>query len=481
MTMPRRQLLGALGLLGLGLALGWGAAVWRGAAWPLASPGSVAPMAGPASAGAASAGMAAADTPADAAIAPGAAASAKRQVLYWYDPMVPTQRFDKPGKSPFMDMQLVPRYAEAGEGAATATLAASSGTVSAPNTAPNTAPAASTGPTLAVSAQARQALGLRLATVERQPVGAAVEAAATVQLNEREISIVQARTAGFVERVYARAPGDVVVAGAPLVDLLNPDWLGAQQEYLAIKATGETGLARAARQRLQLLGMAPALLDRIDQSGQPVALQTVTAPAGGVITELAVRAGMTVAPGMTLARINGLGTVWLEAALPEALAGVLAASIAPGQTVQARFPALPGQVLTGRVTAILPEANRDTRTLRLRIELPNPGQRLRAGLFAQVSLQGTRRDALVVPAEGVIRTGRRALVYVAEPGGRFRPVEVEIGEQFDDRIVIRSGLVAGQQIVASGQFLIDSEASLQGVLARAAPAAATPSSPGATR
>ena len=450
MTMLKRQLLGALGLLGLGLALGWGAAAWRSAATPVA--GVVA-------------------TPAAAAALPASAASADRKVLYWYDPMVPTQRFDKPGKSPFMDMQLVPRYAEAGEGAAAPALDAASGI----------AGVANTGSTLAISAQARQALGLRLATVALEPVGAAIEAVGTVQLNEREISIVQARTAGFVERVYGRAPGDVVAAGAPLVDLLNPDWLGAQQEYLAVKATGEPALARAARQRLQLLGMSPALVNRVDQSGQPVALQTVVAPAGGVITELAVRAGMTVAPGMTLARINGLGTVWLEAALPEALAGVAAASIAPGQRVQARLPALPGQVLTGRVTAILPEANRETRTLRLRIELPNPGQRLRAGMFAQVSLQAARRDALVVPAEGVIRTGRRALVYLAEPGGRFRPVEIEIGEQIDDRIVIRSGLVAGQQIVASGQFLIDSEASLQGVLARAAPAAAPSSSPGATR
>ena len=453
MTMLKRQLFGALGLLGLGLALGWGAAAWRSAATPV-----VGVVASPA---------AAAALPASAA----STASADRKVLYWYDPMVPTQRFDKPGKSPFMDMQLVPRYAEAGEGAAAPALDAASGM----------AGVASTGPTLAISAQARQALGLRLATVALEPVGAVIEAVGTVQLNEREISIVQARTAGFVERVYGRAPGDVVAAGAPLVDLLNPDWLGAQQEYLAVKATGEPALARAARQRLQLLGMAPALVDRIDQSGQPVALQTVVAPAGGVITELAVRAGMTVAPGMTLARINGLGTVWLEAALPEALAGAAAASIAPGQRVQARLPALPDQVLTGRVTAILPEANRETRTLRLRIELPNPGQRLRAGMFAQVSLQAARRDALVVPAEGVIRTGRRALVYLAEPGGRFRPVEVEIGEQIDDRIVIRSGLVAGQQIVASGQFLIDSEASLQGVLARAAPAAASSSSPGATR
>ena len=136
--------------------------------------------------------------------------------------------------------------------------------------------------------------------------------------------------------------------------------------------------------------------------------------------------------------------------------------------MQARFAALPGEVIHGKVAAVLPEANRDTRTLRLRIELPNPGRRLRAGMFAQVSLGGAQREMLVVPAEAVIRTGRRALVYVAEEAGRYRPVAVEIGEQVDDWIVIRSGLTAGQQVVASGQFLIDSEASLQGVLARGA-------------
>jgi len=121
---------------------------------------------------------------------------------------------------------------------------------------------------------------------------------------------------------------------------------------------------------------------------------------------------------------------------------------------------------------VLPEANRETRTLRLRIELPNPGQRLKAGMFAQVSLGGAQREMLVVPAEAVIRTGKRALVYVAEAAGRYRPVPVEIGEQVDEWVVIRSGLAAGQQVVASGQFLIDSEASLQGVMARTAVGAA---------
>jgi Cu(I)/Ag(I) efflux system membrane fusion protein len=400
--------------------------------------------------------------PSDAAMsgAPAATASApaaERKVLYWYDPMVPGQKFDKPGKSPFMDMQLVPRYADEGEPAAEG----------------------SSEPGLSVSTQAQQALGLRLATVTKQALGAAIEAVGTVQLNERDIAIVQARTAGFVERVYARAPGDVIAAGAPLVDVFNPEWQGAQQEYLAVRATGDAALAQAARQRLALLGMPAALVERMERTGQPVAVQTITAPSGGVISELMVRNGMTVGAGMTLARINGLGTVWLEAALPEAQA----AGVAPGQAVEARFPSLPGEVVKGKVAAILPETNRESRTLRLRIELPNPGQRLRAGLFAQVSLRGTAREALVLPAEAVIRTGKRALVYLSEQPGRFRPVEVEVGEQVGDQIVVRSGLTAGQQVVASGQFLLDSEASLQGVLARsaAAPASAPvapPSMPG---
>jgi len=415
MNAQPKRIVFALTLLAIGVALGWGGAWWRS--------------------GAQHTGAGTAAQPATAA----ASAPAERKVLYWYDPMVPTQKFDKPGKSPFMDMQLVARYADEGEVAAGDTAG------------------------LAVSTQAQQALGLRLAVVETRPIGAVVEAVGTVQLNERDISIVQSRTAGFVERVYALAPGDVVAAGAPLVDVLNPEWLGAQQEYLAVKATNDAALTQAARQRLLLLGMPADLVDRVERSGQAVAQQTITAPAGGVISELMVRAGMMVAPGMTLARINGLGTVWLEAALPEAQA----AAIQPGQAVEARFPALPGEVVKGRVAAILPEGNRESRTLRVRIELPNPRQRLKAGLFAQVSLRGPQRDALVVPAEAVIRTGKRTLVYLSEQPGRFRPVEVEIGEQVGDRIVIRSGLAAGQQVVASGQFLVDSEASLQGVLARA--------------
>jgi hypothetical protein len=171
-----------------------------------------------------------------AATAAASAGEADRKVLYWYDPMVPTQKFDQPGKSPFMDMQLVPRYAdEAQEGG------------------------------VSVSPQAQQSLGLRLATVEQRGIASSIEVLGTVQLSERDISIVQARASGFVERVYPLAPGDVVAAGAPLVELLLPEWEGAQREYLAVKALQDETLRQAARQRLRLLGMTDAVIAQVEQ------------------------------------------------------------------------------------------------------------------------------------------------------------------------------------------------------------------------
>lgn len=375
-----------------------------------------------------------------------AASAPERRVLYWYDPMVPTQRFDKPGKSPFMEMQLVPRYAdEAG---------------------------ADAGSAVAVSPQAVQSLGLRVATAEKRVLQAAVDAVGTVGLNERDVSIVQARANGFVERVHPRAPGDVIPAGAPLAEVLHSDWLAAQREYLAVRATGDAVLAQAARSRLTLLGMPAALIERVDASGQPQAVTTIVAPSGGLIAELMVRQGMTVAAGMTLARINGLGTVWVEAAVPEALG----AAVVTGQPAELRLVAFSGEVLRGKVAAVLPEASRDTRTLRVRVEVPNRGGRLRAGMFGQVRLLGAGQgtEVVTVPGEAVIRTGRRALVYVVDAPGRYRPVEVELGAEVDGRVAVLKGVEAGQQVVASGQFLIDSEASLQGLTARApAEAAAT--------
>lgn len=373
------------------------------------------------------------------------AAQNSPKMLYWYDPMMPTQHFDKPGKSPFMDMQLVAKYADAADAET------DNGT---------------TATSIRIDPETLQNLGVRSVKVQRGTLAAPINAVATVQLNDRQVAIVQARSGGFVEHVYARAPGDVIRRGAPLVDLLVPDWAGAQGEFLALLKTGDPRLAQAARERLQLLGMPVGLISRIEKTGQPQPVITISAPIGGLIQTLDVRAGMTVSSGATLAKINGLDSVWLEAAIPEAEA----ARIDVGKTLEASFAAYPDASFKGKVIAVLPETNADSRTLRVRVELPNRDGRLKPGMFAQVRLAaGGAEPALLIPSEAVLRTGLRNVVLLALDGGRFQPVEVKLGQEAGGKAVVLEGLSEGQNIVASGQFLIDSEANLKGVLARMNP------------
>ncbi len=361
--------------------------------------------------------------------------TADRSVLYWYDPMKPDQHFDKPGKSPFMDMDLLPMYGESS--------AADNGVRIDPRLLQNT--------------------GMRLATVEKGRLARRLEAVGALTFNERLVSVVQARTAGLVERVYALAPNDVIPAGVPLADLRVPDWYGAQAEYLALRQAGEAVLAAAARVRLLQLGMSDALVAQVEKTGVPKAVVTVTAPQSGVLLELGVREGMTVMPGQTLARINGIGSVWLDTEVPEAQA----AGLAVGLPVSATFTTWPGRVFTGRISALLPALERDTRTLRVRTEWPNPDGTLRPGLYARVSLlKAEGPDRLLIPSEAVIATGKRNVVIVAGEAGHFRPAEVTVGREGDGKSEVLAGLQQGEQIVVSGQFLIDSEASLKGVLAR---------------
>ncbi len=358
-----------------------------------------------------------------------------RRVLYWYDPMVPQQHFDKPGKSPFMDMALVPKYAD--------DTAGDSG--------------------VRIDPAVTQNLGVRLASVERVPLATRVDASGLIGFDERDIAVVQARTGGFVERVWPLAPGDVVRAGQPLAVLLVPEWAAAQHELLAIRSAGDPALLSAARDRLRLLGMPDELIRRVEQRGEPQPRFTVNLPRGGLLQSLDVRAGMTIASGQTLARVNGLSTVWLDVAVPEAYA----AWLHPGVRAEAQLAGFPGKMVTGRVSAILPALNEAARSLQVRVVLPNPGGRLRPGLSAQVRLvSDSQGSALAVPTEAVIRTGKRTLVMVAGENGRFAPVDVTPGPEVGNHTVIEAGLAEGQKIVASGQFLIDSEASLGGVVAR---------------
>ena len=354
---------------------------------------------------------------------------AGRKILYWYDPMVPGQRFDRPGKSPFMDMELVPRYADEAPGTAG----------------------------VRIDPAQLQSLGVRYATVRRTAFAEDLTAPGVLEFNGRDVAIVQARAAGFVQRVYGRAPGDVVTAGSPIADLLVPSWGGAQAEYLAVRRSGDATLEAAAHQRLRLLGMPEALIESVARSGRPRSVVTVTTPVSGAIQTLDVRAGMTVSMGQTLAQVSGLSTVWMTAAVPEAQAGL----VRPGASARVELAAFPGEAFSGRVSAVLPSAQAESRTLQARVELPNRGGRLRPGMYGTVHLDGPSRPGLVVPAEAVIRTGRRAIVMLAQDGGLTE---------------ILGGLQEGQRIVASGQFLIDSEANLAGLQARPLAPANTPQS-----
>lgn len=373
--------------------------------------------------------------------APAASGAPERKVLYWYDPMVPQQHFDQPGKSPFMDMELVPKYADEGGDAST----------------------------VKIDSSTTQNLGMRLATIERESYAETLDASGVLAFDEHDVAVVQARTAGFVERVVPLAPGDIVRAGAPLAWVRVPEWSGAQAEFLLLKKTGDAMLTEAARSRMRQLGMSEALIARVEKNGETQPVVAVHFPAGGVLRELDLRTGMTVAAGQTLARINGLGTVWLDAAVPETRAALARV----GQRVEARLPAFPGETLTGRVSDILPDTDLATRTLRVRIVLPNPKLRLRPGMTAEVRFASPETaPALWVPSAAVIRGGLRDRVMLAEDGGRFRPVDVVVGREAGERSEILGGLEAGQRVVASGQFLIDSEASLKGIAAgEAAPTA----------
>jgi len=361
---------------------------------------------------------------------PGQDGSGKK-ILYWYDPMVPQQHFDKPGKSPFMDMQLVPKHADeaGGEG------------------------------TVVIDPRVAQNLGVRTAAATTGSVERSIEAVGSVAWNERAVFVVQARSGGFVEKLYARAPLDPVAKGRPLIELLVPDWAAAQAEYLLLQRGGkDPGLAEAARNRLQLLGMSEEQIGLLEKTGRPQTRITLYAPINGVIAELGVREGMTVMSGAMLFRLVDLSSVWVNAEVPEAQVTWLR----PGTTVEARVPSFPGQVFRGRVSAILPEVNAATRTLRARVELANPGGKLKPGMFATLAFApGAGAKALLVPSEAVIRTGERSVVIVAESEGKFRPHEVELGVESGGKSEIRKGLSEGDKVVVSGQFLIDSEANLR--------------------
>lgn len=353
-----------------------------------------------------------------------------REVLYWYDPMVPDQHFDQPGKSPFMDMALVPRYAD--EVSATG---------------------------VRIDPAIRQNLGMRTAVVEVGTIARSVRVPGTLTWDLRAEEIVSTPVDAIVSRLNVRAPYQRVRAGTPLAVLLAPEWGTAIAEARSLAGAHSAygrELRDAARQRLRMVG-----LEGTTAVGNGSVV--LRSPRPGVVSELLVREGEAVLPGASLFRINGTETLWLEAALPQGTTD----GIGPGTPVEATVDAIPGRTFSGEVETLLPEVDAVTRARRARIVLRNEGDLLAPGMFAQVSLQPSTGPAVpLVPTEALITTGTETRVIVVGREGRFQPVRVSTGRSAGGRTEILEGLQGGERVVTSGQFLVDSEASLSGALDR---------------
>lgn len=353
-----------------------------------------------------------------------------RKVLYWYDPMKPKQRFDKPGKSPYMDMQLLPRYADD---------VAESG--------------------ISIAPGVRQNAGIRTVVVKRGQLTATLSVPGTIGWDLRQERIVSARVDSIVERLHVRAPFEPVRAGQPLATVLAPTWSTALAEAHALgqaRSAPARSLQSAAQERLRVLGL-PA---GASAGGGRI---TLMSPVTGVVSEIGVREGQSAPTGTLLFRVNGMRTVWLEAAIPQA--GI--AGVAAGTPIEATVDARPGETFHGRVEILLPQIDMGSRTQRARIVLDNPDGQLVPGMFAQITLRPPAGvEHPLVPTNALIGAGAQARVIMLGADDSFRPVIVQTGRSGGGMTEILAGLKGGEKIVASGQFLIDSEANLSGALDR---------------
>jgi len=382
---------------------------------------------------------------------PAAAASETQgeKVLYWYDTMVPDQHFNHPGLSP-MGMKMVPRYAD--EGSDPGMVRIDPATV--------------------------QNLGIRTAPVQQRVLATVSLVPGTVTWDLRQATTVSARADGVISQLYVRAPYTAITAGEPLATLLAPQWDSALAEYRALQqaqsADAKT-LRAAARQRLEVMGLTDADIRSAPHgSGSGITLHAL---ASGVVTALDVQEGQRVNAGQPLMTVNGLATVWIEAALPQAVAG----TVRDGTPVTVTVDALPGRAFHGSVETLLPDIDPMTRTQRARIVLANEDGALSPGMFASVRIAAASGKAVpVVPSDALITSGPDARVIVAEGNGHFRPVAVRTGRSSAGYTEILAGLQGNEKVVVSGQFLIDSEASLSGALDRLDTPPAQPASAAST-
>ena len=361
-------------------------------------------------------------------------AAAEKKILYWVAPMDPNFRSDKPGKSP-MGMDLVPVYEDS----------------------------AASDEGVRINPAVVNNLGVRTEVAKIRPLWRRIEATGYVDFDETHISHINIRVQGWIVRLNADTEGERVSKGDLLFELYSPELVNAQKEYLQAAQRGGARLLAGAEEKLRALGMIPQQIKALAKRGTAYENVEVLAPQDGVITSLGVREGMYVQPNTTIMSLVDLSSVWLQAEVFESQADW----VATGQAAEARLDYLPGTVFTGQVDYVYPVLDPVTRTLKVRLKFANPQERLKPNMYAKVSIYGRLKpNALSISREALIRATGNDRVVVALGGGRFTVHEVITGLESGDFVEILAGLAAGEEVVTSAQFLIDSEASLAGSIER---------------
>lgn len=362
----------------------------------------------------------------------------KGKIKYWVAPMDPSFRSDKPGKSP-MGMDLVPVYEDEGQ-----SLAA--------------------GDAVIIDPVVVQNMGVRVEKARRGKVIRNIRTIGEVEVAENEVSVVNLRFSGWIEKIWADETEKKVNKGTPLFQIYSPELIAAQEEYLlAVKGSGgNPELAESAKKRLELWEIPRSHIKKLLETGNGQLRLIVRAPRSGYILQKNVVLGNRIEKGLDLYRIGNLSKIWIRTDVYEH--DVPWVSL--GQKAKMTLSFQSGQAYEGQVSYVYPTLNEKTRTLTVRLEFSNPGLNLKPGMFATVYIEArTRSNALVIPTESIIHSGERKIVFVSPELGKYEPRKVVTGLIGDNRVTeILSGVREGETVVSSGQFLLDSESQLQEAL-----------------
>jgi RND family efflux transporter MFP subunit len=375
----------------------------------------------------------------------------ERKILYWYDPMHPQYKSDKPGIAPDCGMKLVPKYADEAE----------------PTGERRTG-------TIQLSPARQQLIGVRTGTVAEEELTQSIRAVGLVETDETRVARVHTKVSGWVRKVFVNYTWQHVEKGAPLFTLYSPELVSAQQEYLIARraqsylgtspyaetAQGSEALLRAARARLKLWDVTDQQIAELEQQGTAQEELTFYSPTGGHVAERRVFPNQYITPDSELYTIADHSRVWVQVQLYE----YESAGVRVGMPVTMTVEAYAGRVFPGRVVFIPPHMETETRTLPVRLEFENPELALKPGMFATVGIRVGLGRQLVVPREAVLDTGTRQLVFLAREGGYFEPREVLLGARLGDRVVVLKGLTPGDTIATSAVFLLDSESRLKSAM-----------------